>query len=281
MLDGTFWIISDPDKVTSSSGTGESSKDYEPHRVVTVTIEKNIRTPKDDFDVVEYDWKGVYKNDDDEVSYRRYDEPEELNVREYAASLGVDIDNLNMSLVDKTMFGSGMNLTKSTLDGLKQAGLMQEVTRQGDGSEWTTDENGEKVPFSSMGRAISKDEAQAANNPSDVKTLKTTIPFLDTDSPWHKAIPLDERKEFAKNATKVEEAKRKIEMEEKKKKLQQQRERDAVDPISTLTVARLRDILRERGLKVSGNKKELQDRLRAEVESMLHTNEGSVDDSSK
>ncbi|KAL3914315.1 MAG: hypothetical protein SGARI_000186, partial [Bacillariaceae sp.] len=101
-IDGTFWVISDPDKSRTATQSPEDSDDVhneeEPYREVTVTIEKQIRTPKDDFDAIEYDWKGVYKNDDEEVSFRRYDEPEELDVREYAASMGVDIDNLNMSM---------------------------------------------------------------------------------------------------------------------------------------------------------------------------------------
>jgi hypothetical protein len=139
-----------------------------------------------------------------------------------------------------------------------------------------------------MGQAVSKDEAKAAATPTqpkdDDKPKKQTIPFLDTDSPWHKTIPVDQRKELAQNVTKIQDSTTttmKSNMVEKKKNLQDQRERDAVDPISTLTVARLRDILRERGLKVSGNKKELQDRLRAEVQSILHTNDGASDGSSK
>lgn len=51
---------------------------------MTVTIEKNTLTPKDDFEVVDYDWRGVYPEDDEEVSERKYEEPEELDVREYA-----------------------------------------------------------------------------------------------------------------------------------------------------------------------------------------------------
>jgi hypothetical protein len=281
-LDGTFWVISDPDK------SKFVEEEEEPYREVTVTIEKQIRTPKDDFDVIDYDWKGVFKNDDDEVSFRKYDEPEELNVREYAASLGVDIDNLNMSLVDKSMFTSGLNLTKSSLDSLRDSGLMKEVTQQGDGSEWETNDEGVQVPFSSYGQAVSKDEAQLAGAGSDVgkagetdvgkagETDKKSIPFLDTDSPWHKAVPVEQRKkvarEMAQNATATITAplQQNSDLEEKKKKIMQQREEDAVDPISTLTVAKLREILREQGLKVSGNKKELQERLRAEVQSMLH-----------
>ena len=43
----------------------------------------------------------------------------------------------------------------------------------------------------------------------------------------------------------------------------------ASDPIDLLTVRKLKEILKSQGLKVSGNKKELQDRLRAQVNSLL------------
>jgi hypothetical protein len=276
VLDGTFWVISDPEVPISTNSS--SSPTVEPYREVTVTIEKQIRAPNDDFDVIEYDWKGVYKNDQDEVSYRKYDEPEELNVREYAASLGVDIDNINMSLVDKSMFTSGLNITKSSLDSLKEAGLMKEVTRQNDGSEWTTGDDGDIVSFNSMGQGVSKEEVQStARNEQKEGVAKTSIPFLDTDSPWHKAVPLNQREDFAKNVSKGNPGAKQIPaMTQRKEDLKNQREKDAVDPISTLTVARLREILRERGLKVSGNKKELQERLRAEVQSMLNDDDPNL-----
>jgi hypothetical protein len=252
-LEGTYWVISDPPEDSL-------------HRQVTVTIEKQIRTPKDDFDVVDYDWKGLYfQEDEGEVSARKYDEAEDLDVREYAASLGVDIDNINMSLVDKSMFTSGLNLTQSSLDSLTESGLMKEVTQQSDGSEWTTDDDGERVPFNSMGGEMPPEQ-----------TTKPTIPFLDTNSPWHTTVPVDEKEEFLQtnNVTKAElEERIKTEQEKKrdeqKLELQKQREQQAADPIATLTVARLKEILKSRGLKVSGNKKELQDRLRTEVSSLM------------
>jgi hypothetical protein len=256
VLDGTYWVISDPE-------------DTDDHRQVTVTIEKKIRTPKDDFEVIEYDWNGVYSQDEEEVSYRKYDEPQEMDMREYAASMGVDIDNINMSLVDKTMFSSGLNLTQSSLDSLTRAGMTKEVTQQSDGSEWTTDEEGYKVPFSSMGDSVSKEELQESN-------AAPRIPFLDTDSPWHKAVPVAETAEFIKSETNVSSEDADKKKAEKKKELQKQREDRAVDPIGTVTVSRLKDILRSRGLKVSGNKKELQDRLRAEVNSMLKDNKNET-----
>ena len=262
LVDGTFWMISDPD----------DGGDY---REVTVTIEKNIRPPKDDFDVVEYDWKGVYNNDDDEVSSRKYDEPEELDVREYAASLGVDIDNIDMSKVDKTMFSSGLNLTEKSLDSLSDAGLIEEITQQGDGSEWTTDEEGERVPFSSYGKAVSSEEVEQNQGPT--RDMPPRIPFLDTDSAWHKAVPV-ERKEGEDNVNdpvvnskehEVKKERSSSTKDQKKQELKRIREQKAKDPIDTLTVARLKEVLRSNGLKVSGNKKELQERLRQHVQTML------------
>lgn len=272
VVDGTYWVISDTE--TDENGVNPGG------RQVTVTIEKQIRKARDDFDVVDYDWNGVYREEaEGEVSFRKYDEPEELDVREYAASLGVDIDNINMSMVDKTMFTSGLNLTKSSMDSLQQSGLMQEVTQQRDGSEWITDdESGDRVPFSTMGRGITQEEIQAiqeSGEESVVNKDSTTIPFLDTDSPWHTAVPEDRKKEEDKATSKKE-----AEKNRKKKELKAKREKEAADPIDTLTVARLREILKSRGLKVSGNKKELQARLRAEVQSML-SNDDNLSDGNK
>mmetsp|Transcript_16798 Transcript_16798/g.34596 ORF Transcript_16798/g.34596 Transcript_16798/m.34596 type:complete len:265 (+) Transcript_16798:2-796(+) len=263
-MDGTYWIISDPEINNDDHDDDDTTRDS--YRVVMVTIEKQIRTPKDDFDVVEYDWNGVYEDDEDEVSYRKYDEPEELDVREYAASMGVDIDNIDMNLVDKSMFTSGLNLTKSTFDNMKEAGLMTEVTEQTDGSEWIIDEDGEKSPFSSMGRGVSKDEVKSAKSP-------TQIPFLDTDSPWHKTVPLDQAKKVKDVIEEEPPVKNGSTAESEETPEAKGIEKDARDPIDTLTVAKLKEVLRSRGLKVSGNKKELQERLRAEVQSMLQSND--------
>eukprot|EP00536_Pseudo-nitzschia_multiseries_P014483 jgi/Psemu1/320665/estExt_fgenesh1_pm.C_7110004 len=289
VLDGTYWIISDPEK-TNNDDDDDNTEPTEPHRVVTVTIEKQIRTPKDDFDVIEYDWNGVYEDDEDEVSYRKYDEPEELNVREYAASMGVDIDNIDMNLVDKSMFTSGLNLTQSTFDTMKDAGLMTEVTEQTDGSEWITDKDGEQVPFSSMGKGVSKDEVQSAKKKSSSKP--TAIPFLDTSSPWHKAVPAEKAKDVkeqlmeappttsSSTSTSTSTSDDSADEEEKTPKTKEGIPKDAKDPIDTLTVAKLKEVLRARGLKVSGNKKELQERLRAEVRSMLESDNDNDNDES-
>jgi hypothetical protein len=72
-VDGTFWSISDSP----------------PDREVTVIMEKNKR--KGEFEV-ETDWEGVFVDDDEEVLLREYEEPEELDVRDYCKrELKVDI----------------------------------------------------------------------------------------------------------------------------------------------------------------------------------------------
>ena len=80
-VDGTFWSI-------------DNNAD---EREVTITIEKHFAPISSvggtqTYDTLtDFDWGGVYPNDEEEVTYRKYDEPEELDVREYAAKLGVDI----------------------------------------------------------------------------------------------------------------------------------------------------------------------------------------------
>lgn len=105
VVDGTYWMISDPERTTNKDKDDDDDVDEDDDRkddrLVTVTIEKRIRKPKDDFDVIDYDWKGVYSEDEAEVTFREYDQAEKLDIRDYAASLGVDIDNINMSMVDK------------------------------------------------------------------------------------------------------------------------------------------------------------------------------------
>ncbi|GAX20066.1 hypothetical protein FisN_1Lh452 [Fistulifera solaris] len=252
-LDGTYWVISD------------SEEKDDAFREVTVTIEKLIRTPQDDFEVVEYDWKGVYANDTEEVLERTYDEPEELNVREYAASLGVDIDNINMSMVDKTMFSSGMNITKNSLDELNKAGLIKEITQQADGTEYDIDDEGNAVKFSMFGDSNDDDETD-----SFTQSAPTPIPFLDTDSPWHSAVRVDDitnqtyvkqTRQFTRSAFAQDSVK---DPDDVKTNMA-----DARDPIDNLTVKRLKEILKSQGLKVNGTKKELQDRLRQQVNSLL------------
>ena len=251
-LDGTYWVISDPE-----DGSNDS-------REVTVTIEKLIRPPRDDFEVIEYDWKGVYSNDT-EVTTRQYDEPEELDVRDYAASLGVDIDNIDMSKVDKTMFSSGLNLTQASLDELNKAGAIKEITRQADGTEYEVDEEGEPIPFSTLGEGIAKDEIEQAQQQQE----RPKIPFLDTNSPWHDTVPVEVDAMTNKSYVQQKRNFTRAAFAEDSAKQQRDKEDHAVDPIDTLTVKRLKEILKSQGLKITGNKKQLQDRLRQQVNSLL------------
>ncbi|KAL9179554.1 hypothetical protein ACHAXT_008844 [Thalassiosira profunda] len=148
-VDGTFWSL-------------EGSHD---NREIIVTIEKHFVPVSssggtETYDsLTDFDWGGVYPNDEKEVTHRKYDEAEELDVREYAKKLGVDIDNLDMSKVDKTMFGGGMS------DQLSKMGLATEVVQQGDGSEYKVGADGslsEDNVFSMLGKDVSMDELREA-----------------------------------------------------------------------------------------------------------------------
>ena len=282
-MDGTYWVISDPDGDDTGENNIEEEQTGDKHREIIVTIEKQIRSPKDEFDIIEYDWNGLYVDDEDEVSYRKYDEPEELNVREYAASMGVDIDNIDMSLVDKSMFSSGLNLEKSALDSIKDAGLMKEVTEQRDGSEWITDDDGERKPFHSLGRGISTEEMQSSKKQTTSTSTSTNLPpkilsSIDSESSQQESVVVvgvkDANQTLKKETTSTGSKNpmdnvennnncNKLNKQEKKEK------KDAKDPVDNLSVAKLKEVLRSRGLKVSGNKKELKERLRSEIQSML------------
>merc|ERR1712032_462205 len=97
-----------------------------------------------------------------------------------------------------------------------------------------------------------------------------------------KSVSVDRVKDFAKtlkkgkiqkhlkNSTNVDNNKNVNKQEEEKK--------DPIDPVDNLTVANLQEVLRSRGLKVSGNKKELQERLRSEIQSMLDNNDKVFDE---
>lgn len=261
-LDGTYWVFSDR------------------RRSITITIEKYFVHSNDDMQVLDYDWKGIYPDDEEEVTDRKYDEPEVLNVRDYAASLGVDVDNINRTLVDESMFSSGLNLTERALDQLTDSGYLTEVTKQADGNEYRIDpETGESEPFTF------EDDKQSKKPKTDSK--RVNIPFIDTNSPWHQAVPVsvdtktnqttisdeDQLRETLKQTLKATSAaskgKDEDEDEDGEKKLPDPLR--ISDPIEQLTVKRLKEILRNQGLRVSGSKSELQERLRDQVNSLVQT----------
>jgi CS domain len=264
-VEGTYWVISD-------SEGDDGSND----RLVVVTIEKLLKAPMDDFQVVEYDWKGLYRDEEeDEVSKRHYDAPEALDVKEYAASLGVDVDNINMSMVDKTMFNSGLNLTQKSLDELNRAGYLDtetEITKQSDGSEYIVNDDGDNIPYSQFG----KGEADVADVPK-TKKQQPEVPFLDTDSPWHQhakglggnSSVFQQTRNFTRAAFAADREKSGASAAAADKAPYKNSGSAIGDPIEDLTVKRMKEILRAQGLKVSGSKRELQYRLRQQVNALM------------
>ena len=283
-LDGTFWSLHDVEDNSSSSSSGSSSSSRN-HRELVVSIEKLIVPPNDPFAVVDYDWGSVYMNDENEILTKDYDEPEELDIKEYASSLGVDIDNINMTLVDKNMFSSGLNMTRNTLDELTKSGYVKEVTRQGDGMEFIEEGNGndkKTVAFKSLGDNIGDDEIEDATR-IGTSTRQPSIPFLDTNSPWRKSMPVEEARGVDGNIESTSSVGGGETDDEKDDESSSSSK--VLDPVDRLTVSKLKEILKKEGLKVSGNKQELQDRLKNHVDSILqqqkNTNDDELDDPSK
>ncbi len=265
-LDGTFWSLLDAEE---SSG-----------RELAISIEKLIMPPDDPFAVVDYDWGSVYVNDDDEILSKTYDEAEELDIREYAASLGVDIDNINMTMVDKSMFSSGLNLTRNTLDELTKSGYAKEVTTQGGGMEFSE----EGVAFKPLGDKIGDDEIEDAGISGQGGGQGQPVPFLDTDSPWRKSMPVEEARgvEGVGSAVGQEpesDTAEKIDEADSPQSQSQSQSTKYRDPVDKLTVSKLKDILRKEGLKVSGTKKELQTRLKDHVSSIMQQKKDTTQDS--
>jgi len=246
-MDGTFWSINDVeieiDNDTPAMG-----------REITVTCGKNNRIA--DVETAD-DWQAVYKTNltDTEIISLAYEPEVELDVREYCAGLGVDIDNIDMSKVDKSLFTDAVQETQSTLEKLTSGGYAREVTQQGD-LEFSGDlgdltpmQDGiasEESRIAYEDREAASSEAEAIQNAvgSTLETLsnsKTT----DDEAPAQGSATTDETNSDTRN------------------------EDVDVDPIDALTVEKLKDILRAEQLKVSGNKQELRDRLRAHTELLI------------
>lgn len=328
-VDGTFWSISD-------ATTSKDKHSHEKQREITITIEKHFVPTSSvggtqTYDqLTDFDWGGIYPNDEDEVTHRKYDEAEELNVKEYAARLGVDIDNLDMNKVDKSMFGAGLgdntaettsglgadgdttgeqsdgkgfrfNITQATLEQLSNAGLAKEIVQQGDGMEYELEKlvdgnEMNKQAFSMLGKDISQEELREAG------IIAGSIPEM-----WRESVPLEDLPEYRQSdefgvnkvvdgimqdeiiemevnvagdgdaeselisACDEDEALGSLaEGENEENEEEDQAPYEVVkDPIDKLTVSRLKEVLRQEGLKVSGNKQELRDRLREHVSVLL------------
>ena len=328
-VDGTFWSIAD--------ATSSAKVDGEIPREITITIEKHFVPAstvggQQTFDAVtDFDWGGVYPNDEEEVSHREYDEPEELDVREYAAKLGVDIDNLDMSKVDKTMFGAGLSgennplegqdgqastnratdkkkglhfdIEQATLDQLTRSGLAKEIVQQGDGTEYSLDDETE---FSMLGKDILAEELREAGIVSGSRPIGTNVPGVWEES----SVPVEEVPGYEQtydaaaadgiivgdivetevvaaeddsssddsdddtNTDLPESELKSASLDgEKKSEEEDEGKSNETDPIDQLTVVRLKEILKANGLKQSGTKQILRDRLRNHVDTLLQQEE--------
>lgn len=263
-LDGTFWSLHD------SEETGNDNRE------LVVSIEKLIVPHSDPFAVIDYDWGSVYLNDEKEILSKKYDEPEELDIKEYAASLGVDIDNINMTMVDKSMFSSGLNLTRNTLEELTKSGYVKEVTKQGDGMEFIEEGQGsdrKSIPFKKFGDHIGDDEIEGAGiiDRTFGKMNEINNPLLDTNSPWRQSMPVEEARGVHDDDSLAHDDNEETQSDESNI---QSSNSKIQDPVDRLTVSKLKEILRKEGLKVSGNKQELQDRLKDHVNSKIQRNRG-------
>jgi len=112
--------------------------------------------------------------------------------------------------------------------------------------------------------------------------LRSELPFIDTHSKWHSSVPVEEVRD--EDGLPIDMPSDDDELDEAASKgSTSDTDADAIDgtesndkpadPIDLLTVKRLKEILKEQGLKVSGNKQVLRDRLRSAVNSKLNTEE--------
>merc|ERR1712071_368674 len=174
----------------------------------------------------------------------------------------------NMSMVDKSMFSAG-NMTRSTMDQLQRGGYVKEITKQG--NQEFEDKDGSAKPYKSpFGDMIDKD---------DFESGKVKIPFIDDDDSKMERSngPNEPKVEGKKSELSAAEASTtatvtasttQVDETVQNKKTKQNNE-TMNDPLDSLTVVRLKEILREHKLKVSGTKQQLKDRLQAHIDSLL------------
>lgn len=247
-MDGTFWSITDSEEEAGGNDGREVTVTIEKNKLSSSTVyvedQEDMFSPTSDQDE---DWGGIYPDDEEEVYERKYKEAEELDLRDYAKSLGVDLDNLNMSMVDKSMF-SLVNMTSDTFEQLEEKGYVEQVTEQkeeGGGDSPSVADNNDDSFLSPLGKMMMESSTLTKQN--------NKIPIIDDD----------EEEKDAQNST--EEENQRTELTQKLNEQQQQLQED---PIDMLTVARLKEILREQKLKVSGSKQELRDRLRDHIQNL-------------
>ena len=235
-MDGTFWSIADKEYDEPTKGPG---------RIITVIMEKNVRVGEFE---VQTDWEGVFVDDEEEIIERNYVEPEELDVRDYCKrELGVDIDNIDMSKVDKSMFSS-LNMTSGMVDDLKKGNFVREVTKQGD-LEFVVEEN------DSEDGVIKKKEYKGEGG----------IPFVTND---FTTTNIENIHSISENGS-TENTSSSSSTAANSSITPETDINFKGDPVDQLTVSRLKEILRSKNLKVSGTKQELQKRLKEHIQSIM------------
>jgi hypothetical protein len=91
-------------------------------------------------------------------------------------------------------------------------------------------------------------------------------PFISSDSPWLRTMPAEESVPTDSDTNEATEENDSRKLSNKLK-----------DPIDNLTVAKLKDVLRKEGLKVSGTKDELKERLKTHVRLTFEKNQKNKD----
>ena len=167
------------------------------------------------------------------------------------------------------------------MDELTKGGYVQEVTQQSDGTEYIVGPDGEAVPFTPYGNMMEDDDILQQAGVQGVPLPKqggksSPIPFVDIPAPWQNTMPVEEvrgkdNEPIVPNNNNDDDDVLKNEKEDEND--QNSDTKNANDPIDLLTVVRLKEILKKEKLKVSGSKKELQERLRSHVNSKLEKKE--------
>ena len=222
-----------------------------------------------------------------------------VNKTMFGAGLRDDSDASEEEL--DTGDGFHFNITQTTLEQLAKVGLAKEIIQQGDGSEYelgaggsTSVENRKAFPM--LGKDISEDELRMAGimgggSGNRIPTMwdKQTIPVeeapgyqktFDVGNSFTKAdgileniidneITVSGAVEVIPTNTAQEKEVGNAEGDSENEVNTKTNSSTARDPIDMLTVARLKEILREQGLKSSGSKQILRDRLKIHVNSLL------------
>ena len=177
---------------------------------------------------------------------------------------GVNYDGMNND------GGFRFDIDQATLERLSRAGLAKEVVRQADGSEYELGGE-ERTLFSMLGKDISDDELREAGIVRGVGVTPKKRTYYDAGDDVR--IVADEVRVITSNAGVVDVPVTSEVVEEEEEEhvdfpgdVASMKPRD---PIDMLTVARLKEVLKSQGLKTSGTKGVLRDRLRGHVTSML------------